>query len=188
MSDITQEEFDSLSYLDKQFYLENHKYTDCKVINGKLHVVHYSEYRLNWARFMELYNAVENTRYSQIPDGEIGFYRSSDYGRWNEVGRKYIEYGFEHYLTIHVRTPDHSDEGKQAEKQLLMDWILSHGGTEDELKSIRWNWHGYQAEFICRFTETPYEHIPEKMHKWLKKNPQWAHKVYSQEILNELGH
>lgn len=182
---ITQEEFDSLSYQDQRFYLENHKYTECKVINGKLCVAHYPEYRLSFKRFMELYNAVEYDKYLQVPEGEIGFYKSSDFGRWNEVGKKYIEYGFEHYLTIHVRTPDHSDAGKQEEKQLLTDWILSHGGTEDELKSIHWNWHGYQAEFVCRFTETPYEHIPEKMHKWLKKNPQWKHKVYSKEILNE---
>lgn len=185
MSDsITQEEYDSLSYDDKMFYLRHHKYTDCKVINGKLHTVEYPKPRLSWKRFLDFYNALPLDSFKQVPEGEIGFYKTSNYPDWNPCGMKYIEYGFQYVLYVEVQTPDYSEEGKQKEKELLINWLLEHGATAEELKSIYWNWSGYSAKFICRFTEVPYAHIPEKMHKWLKKNPQWKHKVYSQEILN----
>lgn len=182
---ITTEEFHTLNWMDQRFYLEHHNYVDCKVINGKLHVASPPDYRLSWARFMELYNAVPSCSYRQCAEGEIYFYKNSDFQNWNKHGRKYIEYGFEYFLSIHVSHSNHTREGELAEKQLLTDWLLAHGGTEEELAAIQYNWSGYTAHFCCRFTEIPYIHIPEKMHKWLLKNPQWAPYIYNDEAMAE---
>lgn len=180
---ITTEEFHTLNWMDQRFYLEHHNYVDCKVIDGKLCVALLPNIRLSWARFMELYNALPLTSYAECPDGEISFYKNSDFTDWNKYSRKYVEYGFEYFLTINVRHGDHTREGQLAEKQLLTDWLLAHGGTEAELAAVQYNWHGYSINFCCRFTECPYDKIPEKMHKWLLKNPQWAHRVYNEEAM-----
>lgn len=182
---ITPEEFATLSLRDQLFYHEHHNYTECRVINGKLHVASPPDYPISWARFLELYNALPHASYRHCAAGEIDFYKHSDFNDWNKYGRKYIEYGFEYYLAINVSHSNHTREGSLAEKQLLTDWLLSHGGTEAELAAIHYNWHGYTAHFCCRFDEVPYIHLPEKLHKWILKNPQWASFVYNDEAMAE---
>lgn len=182
---ITSEEFASLSWRDQHFYLEHHNYVDCKVINGRLHVASPPDHSISWARFMELYNELPPYSYRPSAEGEILFYKNSDYTAWNKHGQKYIEYGFEYYLTINVSHSNHTREGQLAEKQLLTDWLLAHGGTEEELAAIQYNLSGFTAHFCCRFSEIPYMHIPEKMHKWLLKNPHLASCVYNDEAMAE---
>lgn len=181
MGTITAAEYLSLPSWQRVHYLENKDYEDYKVIEGNLCVVKYPSPRISWERFHELLNALEYTSYNSVPDGASAVYGHSNLGDWNSAGMKYTEYGFEYSLWLEVRHPDYSKEGKQAQKQILIDWLQAHGATEDEMKSIYWNWHGYSAKFICRFTEVPRHYLPEKVLKWLKRNPQWKHKILKPE-------
>lgn len=180
---LTDEEIDSLPYWQRQHYYKHAKYCDYKCINGKLHIVHYPPPRISWERFNELRKGLMLEDYQRTdkntPHVVLLHCNADD---WNPHGRPYTEYGFEYRLTLDVRGGnEHGEEAEQREQGILADWLLAHGATEEELKGIYYNWHGYSCTFVCRFTEVPHEHLPAKMLKWLKKNPQWKHKVLKPE-------
>ena len=177
MGGLTEEEFEMLPAWQKAHYLEHGNKGDYKVVDGKLCYRDYNP-RITWKRFKALLDT-QKEEMAAMAKADGGPYVKvwSDYGDWNPAGRPYTSWGFEYRLTVDVSYTDYSKKDEEAEKDIVREWLLAHGADEYELGSIYWNWHGYGAKYVCRFTECPHECLPPKMLRWLKKNPQWEHKV-----------
>ena len=180
MNDLTTEEFMELDIHKQRFYLENREFMDFRFKDGQLCMVSYPEPVVSWERFMELTRLVMFSEYQRteaVPHIEL----SSDFEDWNKFGRPYLEHGLEFSLTLRCCGLDRGDKAARAaaSRQLLTDFLMGHGGTDDELKGISWNGSSYSAHFRCPFTNCPPEVLPDKVKRWVRKNPDCACLVYA---------
>lgn len=179
-NDLTEEEFWQLDVAWQRFYLENREFMDFRFKEGQLCMVSHPEPVISWERFVELRRLVlfaEYQRTEDVPHVEM----SSDFENWNGGGRPYLDYGLAFRLTLRVCGLDRGDKAARAaaSKQMLRDFLLGHGGSDEELKGICWNGSSYSAHFRCPFTMCPPEYLPDKVKRWVKKNADCACLVYA---------
>lgn len=193
MDTLTTEEYLSLSPLDRAHYKANCEFTDYAVKDGKLYIVSYPEPRLTWERLNKVLLGLKYHSQDEVPKGEIAVYGGADIGdNWNIYGMPYIRYGFQYVLYLDVQgcteRYGYNKEGQHAERPVLEEWLRSQGFTDEEIKGgVFWNWHGWSAKFVCRFIDCPPDCLPKKFLKWMKKHPEWNHKVFRQEEANLTG-
>lgn len=188
---ITNEEFCALSPQDRRFYLENKDEMEMAVVKGKLCFVVRHGKPVSWKRFHELLQLMEN-----LPEEEKALLRFfTNFNDWNPYSRPYAEYGF--YYNMHIGASSGATERAgitQPVKEWLTDWLLAHGFTEEQVAMVRYTggtkFYGkdgveetktYSIEIRCQFTDVPKHYLPEKVHKWLKRNPEWKYRVYGKE-------
>ena len=193
---ITNEEFCQLSPQDRCFYLENKDKMEMAVINRKLHfVVRNNQPYVTWERFKELLKLADSFNEEEAKIMHV----YTDFNKWNVHSMPYRDYGFYYHIDFSAHSYALDELGiKTPVKEWLVNWLTEHGFLPEETATVKYTGgfssyisgevtksDTYEIEMRVRFTDVPPHYIPEKVHKWLKKNPQWKHKVYSQEILNE---
>lgn len=176
---ISTEEFLSLSLREQEFYLEQKEFLEFVVRNGRLCFNPAPQPFLKWERFCAIDRAAMLEDYARTDNTQPHVVCRTDYADWNPYGRPYAQHGFEFSLHLDVRGNGYTKEAKRAEKQILTDWLKQHGATDEELTGISWNGHGYSATFRCHFTDVPPEHLPAKVKRWAKKNPQYNACIYA---------
>lgn len=183
MNDLTDEEFWQLDIHKAKFYLENRAFMDFKFSNGQLCMLSSPELIVSWERFCELDRALIFEAYQCTDNSEPYIEHYSDVEDWNKYGRPYLENGLEYRMTLNVQgLPARSDKPARAEasKKCLTEWLMAHGGTEEELKGISWNGNSYSLHLRCMFTSVPRERLPKKAIQWAKKNPEYAHLIFKE--------
>jgi hypothetical protein len=183
MNDLSEEDFWQLDLHKQKFYLENRAFMDFKFSNGQLCMISYTEPIVRWERFCRLDCALMMEAYHRTDNTMPHLEHSTDVEDWNPYGRPYIEHGLEYKMTIRVAeigiSRDDRTARAEASKKMLTDWLMAHGGTEDELKGIAWNGSSYSLHLRCMFSSVPPEHLPEKVKRWVKKNPQFEALCYA---------
>lgn len=178
MTELTMAELESLDHKSFMFYLSNKDKLDFSVMNGKLFFRQGAVPYVSWERYMQLYRDCAYEDCARVdPEGPYVIVQT-DHMNWNSGGRPYLDRGFYFWLWLDVRGNGYTKKEKEAEKDILRDYLLAHGASGNELDSIRWNGHGYTAEFRCRFTDVPRAHLPKKVLKWVQKNPLYAHRIF----------
>lgn len=181
MNDLTDEEFWQLDWRMQQFYLEQREFVDFRFHNGQLCVVTHTPPLISWETFHKWYKELAFAEYDRTDSPANYITANTDLFDWNPYGRPYVMHGFEFRLSLNVHSEEHSKEAKKAQKQVLEEWLVEHGATEDELKGISWNGHGYSADFRCLFNEAPHEVLPAKVKRWAKKNPEFNSCIFKKE-------
>lgn len=183
MNDLTEEEFWQLDLHKQRFYLENRAYMDFKVKNGQLCMISSPDPIITWERYCALDRALMTEAYQRTDNTEPHLEHTTNMDDWNPGGRPYFDHGLEYTMYIRVAELGISRDDKPARaaasKKLLTDWLMAHGGTEDELKGISWNGSSYSLSLRCMFPSVPPEYLPKKVIKWVKKNPEFKACVFS---------
>ena len=186
---ITSDEFWSLSAQDRHFYLKHKDDMDLCVFNGKLHFkVYDNKPYVTWSRFQELLQLKDN-----LTKEKDGLRMSSDFGDWNTYGMPYARYGF--YYSLHITTSSFYLERLGIDgsaKDWLVDWLAEHGFSPEETAAVCYTGgtssytkekgysetKSYGIEVRCRFADIPPHYVPEKVHRWVKRNKKYADVVY----------
>lgn len=186
---ISNEQFCSLSPQDRYFYLENKGKMEMTVINGKLHfIVKNNQPYVSWLRFRELLKLSDsfNEEESKI------LRTNTDFNDWNKFSRPYLDYGFYYFITFSAQSYALDKLSiKTPVKEWLVSWLHSHGFSKDETDTVIYtggftSYLGatvtksdtYKIEMRCRFSDIPPHYIPEKVHKWVKRNPQYKSLIF----------
>lgn len=190
MDDITTEQFLSLSEKERDFFLWNKDDMELCVVNGKLHYKWYNKPYVKWERFKELLKFQDSL--TALEDYYI-LYFYTDFNDWNHFGRPYADYGFHYTLSITASSANFYKFGiKKNVEEWLTDWLLGNGFRDDEIATIsscgctrRCNKDGsysetktYGIEIRCRFRDIPAQWLPEKVHRWAKRNPKYKHLIF----------
>lgn len=190
MTNLTAEQYCSLSPQDRAFYLEHKDDTEMCVHNGKLHIKVSSKPRVTWERFQELLHLPDNLTNQE----KEALHICTNFGDWNPYGRPYLDYGFYYWLNIDCSAYRLKTCGiNQPTKEWLADWLAAHGFTPEEISAISYSggssgytkkegyyqYKDFGIEIQCRFLDIPPHYLPSKVVKWLKKNPQYKHLVYA---------
>lgn len=182
MNDLTEDEVWQLPPHKMKFYFEHRAFMDFKFKDGQLCMITYPDPIVSWERFCELDLLLMTEAYQRTDDSEPHIEHDSDVGNWNRWGVPYLQCGLEYKMTLRCYgLPNRADTKARAEasKKLLTDWLMTHGGTEEELKGISWNGSSFSLHLRCMFPSVPPEHLPKKVIKWVKKNPQLECLVYA---------
>ena len=185
---ITTEEYCSLSPQDRAFYLEHKDDTEMYVYNGKLYLKVRSKPRVTWERFRELLHLPEHLTSKE----QEALHIATDFGDWNKYGRPYLDHGFYYWLYVECSAYGLKQIGvDKPAKDYLAEWLAAHGFTPDEIATISYSggiggytkaegfyqYKDYALEVQCRFRDIPPHYLPTKIFQWLKRNPQWKHKI-----------
>lgn len=190
MTDITAEQYCSLSPQDRAFYHEHKDDTEMCVYNGKLHFKVRGKPRVTWARFQKLLQLPNQLTAQESEALRI----STDFGDWNPYGRPYLDHGFHYWFSI-----DCSAYGleqaciNQPAKEWLANWLTAHGFTPEEVAAITYTggfsgyteecgyyqYKNFGIEVHCRFRDIPEHYLPCKLHNWLKRNPEYKPLCYA---------
>ena len=182
MNDLTDEEVWQLPFHKMKFYFEHRAFMDFKLKDGQLCMISYPDPIVSWERYCELDRALMTEAYQRTDNTEPHIEHTTDMEDWNSYGMPYFEHGLEYNMSLRCYgLPDRDDKPAlaAASKKLLTDWLMAHGGTEEELKGISWNGSGYSLHLRCMFNTVPPEHLPAKVKRWVKKNPEFKDCVYA---------
>ena len=187
---ITNEEYCSLSPQDRHFYLENKDKMELAVRNGKIYiVVPNNQPYVTWARFQEILKLQDNLS----PEEDRALHFFGNFGDWNPFSRPYLEYGFYYDINISARSCALEELGIDTPvKNWFIERLLAHGFTHEQAATVRYTGgftsflggkvsksDTYSIEIRCRFTDIPPHYIPEKVHKWAKRNPQYKSLIFA---------
>ena len=190
MTEITTEQFLSLSAQDKEFYLHHKDDMEMVVINGKLHFkVCNKQHYVTWSRFQELLQLKDNL--TEEEDEILHIY--TNFNDWNKYGRPYAEYGFYYWLNIDASSYYLDKRGiNKPVKEWLVDWLNAHGFTPEETATVRYTGgtrsytkeegysetKSYGIEIRCRFFDIPAQWLPEKVLRWAKHHTEYHHLIF----------
>lgn len=191
-TNITKEEFLSLSPQDRRFYLDNKDDMELVVLNGKIHFVVQHGPDVTWGRFQELLKL----KYELTEQENNILHMYTDFNDWNRFSMPYIEHGLHYFLNIDVSAFHLEQEGiEQDAREWLCNWLLEHGFTQDDITRVRYtggisgytkaegrySYKSYGIEVRCQFRHIPPHYIPQKVHDWVKRNKQHKHLVFGKE-------
>ena len=182
MNDLTEEEVWQLPLHKMKFYFEHRAFMDFKFKNGQLCMITYPDPIVSWERFCELDRLLMVEAYQRTDNTEPHLEHTSDVEDWNPYGNQYFYHGLEYKMFIQCYgLPGRDDKQARAEasKKLITDWLMAHGGTEEELQGISWGGSSYSLSLRCMFTSVPPEYLPAKVKRWVKKNPEYKCLVYA---------
>lgn len=190
MADITTEQFWSLSPQDRDFYLRHKDDMEMCVVNGKLHYkVYNNKPYVTWGRFQEFLQLKDSLT---VEEDEI-LHIYTDFNDWNRFGRPYAEYGF--YYNLHITASSYYLDKLGIDKPVkdwLADWLLGHGFSADEVATVCYcggtscytkeegysETKSYGIEIRCRFCDIPAHWVPQKVHRWVKRNKGYKDVVF----------
>ena len=181
----------SLSERDRSFYIEHRDDLEMTVHNGKLHfIVENNQPTVAWPRFYELVQLADSLIGTEAPP----VHAYHDLGNWNPFGRPYLDHGLHYSLNFDVSEYSLQKLGiTQNAKEWLIDWLLAHGFTPEQAVTVKYtggisgytkaegyySYKSYGFEVRCNFTDIPPHYLPEKVHKWAKRNPQYKHLIFA---------
>lgn len=190
MSDITTEQFMSISERDRQFFLMHRDDIKMCVINGNLYYTWNNKPYVTWERFQTLLKLQDSL--TKLDEYEI-LLIYTDFNDWNHYGRPYADYGFYYNLNIIASSYNFDRLGiKQGVKDWFTDWLLGRGFRADEVATVfcggctrHYEKDGsyseikkYGIEIRCRFFDIPAQWLPEKVHRWAKHHPEYHHLIF----------
>lgn len=192
MSEITTEQFLSLSERDRKFYRLHKDDMKLCVVNGKLYHERLNMPYVTWDRFKELLKLQDSL--TTLEEYEI-LLIYTDFNDWNHYGRPYADYGFYYNLNIIASSYNFDRLGiKQGVKDWFTDWLLGRGFRADEVATVSYagGTHNYKKdgsysetkkyciEIRCRFCDIPAQWLSEKVHRWAKRNPKYRHLIFGE--------
>ena len=190
MSEITTEQFLSLSEQDRQFFIMHKDDINMCVIGANLYYTWNNKPYVTWERFNELLKLQDSL--TKLEEYEI-LLIYTDFNDWNHYGRPYADYGFYYNLNIIASSYNFDRLGiKHGVKDWFTDWLLGHGFRADEVATVsccgcsrRYKKDGsyseikkYCIEIRCRFCDIPEQWLPEKVHRWAKHHPEYHELIF----------